>query len=258
MKTMRNALFFLILSASISAVKAGDCLTFKTSDGQTQSLEIGDGLELSVEGTSLTVGNVSFELANLSKMFFTESISVSETGWATYSSSRNLDYTSASGLTVYSAQFNDNAGTVSLAELSEAVPGGEGVIVSATSGVYYVPVAPAANVLSGNGLLGTCSSEVTAEGTNYYALASVDNNVGFCRVNSGVTILANKAYYIAKSGSQARYMITPETTAIEKLHTSVTDGDVYDLNGRKITKDKMQHGVYVVKTKNGTHKIAVK
>lgn len=255
---MRKAIFILMVLASISAANAGDCLTFKTSGGQTQSLEIGDGLELSVNGTTLTVGGASFELANLSKMFFTESVSVGETGWATYSSSKNLDYSSADGLTVYSAQFDDNDGTVSLTKLSEAVPGGEGVVVSATSGVYYVPVATAANALSDNGLIGTCSTAVTAEGTNYYALASVSDGVGFCQVSSGVAIPANKAYYIANSSSQARYMITTETTAIEETRLTVVDSDIYDLNGRKVTKSQMQRGVYVVKSKNGTHKIIVK
>ncbi len=34
--------------------------------------------------------------------------------------------------------------------------------------------------------------------------------------------------------------------------------DIYDLNGRKLTKDRLQNGVYVVKTKSGTYKIVVK
>lgn len=258
---MRKAIIFLLVIMSVTVAKAGDCLTFKTSDGQTHSVEIGDGLTLTVNGTTLTVGSTNFTLTDLEKMFFTESVSVGEMGWATYSSSKNLDYTAVSGLTVYSAQFDDNAGTVSLTELSEAVPGGEGVIVKGVNGDYYVPVATAANTLSDNGLTGTCSTEITAEGTNYYALAAVDNGVAFCQVSSGITIPANKAYYIANSGYQARYMITTETTAINNVQMSVHDSnatEVYDLNGRKVQKDQLRKGVYVIKTKSGNHKIAVK
>jgi len=243
----------LMLMLSMAVAKAGDCLTFQTSDGQTQSVEIGSGLTLALDGSTLTVGSISFTLADLDKMFFTECVSVGTTGWATYSSTKNLDY-AAGGLTAYSAQFDDNAGTVSLTELTEAVPGGEGVVVSGASGDYYVPVATAATELTDNGLLGTCSTAVTADGLNYYALGTTDSGVGFCRVNSGVEIPANKAYYVANSGNQARYLISSETTAIEKVATATDEGDdtIYDLQGRRV--DNPRRGIYI---KNGK-KVVIK
>ena len=246
---MKKSIITLMLTLSVSAAKADDFLTFQLSDSQTQSLAIGDRLEMAINGNTLTVGDVSFALTDLNKMFFTESVSVGETGWGTYSSTKCLDYTAVDGLTVYSAQFDDYAGTIVLTELTEAVPGGEGVVVSAASGHYYVPVVTAANALSDNDLIGTCSTAVTAEGTNYYALAQVgDSNVGFCRVASGEEIPVNKAYYVANSGNQARYLISTETTAIEKVPAATSNGDdaIYDLHGRRVTTPTK--GIYI---KNG-------
>lgn len=252
---MKKSIITLMLILSMSAAKADDCLTFQLTDDQTQSVAIGDGLQLAISGTTLTVGSVSFTLADLSKMFFTENVSVGETGWATYSSTKNLDYSAVDGLTVYSAQFNDNTGTVTLTELADAVPGGEGVVVKAVSGDYYVPVATAADALSGNDLSGTCSTAVTADGSNYYALAQVGNsNVGFCQVVSGAEIPVNKAYYVASSGNMARYLLSAETTAIENVPTATDEADdaIYDLNGRRVTTPTK--GIYI---KNGK-KIIIK
>jgi len=36
------------------------------------------------------------------------------------------------------------------------------------------------------------------------------------------------------------------------------DAEIYDLQGRKVSKDQMRHGIYVVKTKNGTFKVNMK
>lgn len=36
------------------------------------------------------------------------------------------------------------------------------------------------------------------------------------------------------------------------------DAEIYDLQGRRLSKDQMRHGIYVVKTKNGTFKVNMK
>ena len=36
------------------------------------------------------------------------------------------------------------------------------------------------------------------------------------------------------------------------------NADIYDLQGRKVTREQMKRGVYVIKTKNGTHKVNVR
>ena len=50
------------------------------------------------------------------------------------------------------------------------------------------------------------------------------------------------------------------TTGIEKITSATLDEaiDIYDLLGHKVTKEQMRKGVYIVKTKNKTHKMVVK
>ena len=36
------------------------------------------------------------------------------------------------------------------------------------------------------------------------------------------------------------------------------DTDIYDMHGRKVSKEQMRHGIYVMKTKQGTRKVSVK
>ena len=77
---------------------------------------------------------------------------------------------------------------------------------------------------------------------------------------SGTTLTAGSQSFTLSNLSKMYFSNSDETTGIETL--SVSDWneitDIYDLNGRKVSKDQMQRGVYVIKTKSGTHKIAVK
>ena len=77
---------------------------------------------------------------------------------------------------------------------------------------------------------------------------------------SGTTLTAGSQSFTLSNLSKMYFSSSDETTGIETL--SVSDWneitDIYDLNGRKVSKDQMQRGVYVIKTKSGTHKIAVK
>ena len=77
---------------------------------------------------------------------------------------------------------------------------------------------------------------------------------------SGTTLTAGSQSFTLSNLSKMYFSSSDETTGIETL--SVSDWneitDIYDLNGRKVSKDQMQRGVYVIKTTNGTHKIAVK
>lgn len=77
---------------------------------------------------------------------------------------------------------------------------------------------------------------------------------------SGTTLTAGSQTFTLSNLSKMYFSNTNESTGINTLTISdwneVTE--IYDLNGRKVTKDQMKRGVYVVKSKSGTHKIAVK
>ena len=68
--------FVLLLMALIGTLKVQadsfSYLTFETTDGEKVSVAVDESLDLSISGTTLTVGSQSFTLTNLSKMYFTE------------------------------------------------------------------------------------------------------------------------------------------------------------------------------------------
>ncbi|MBR6031094.1 MAG: hypothetical protein IKP36_03940 [Bacteroidaceae bacterium] len=68
--------FVLLLMALIGTLKVQadsfSYLTFETTDGEKASIAVDESQDLSISGTTLTVGSQSFTLTNLSKMYFTE------------------------------------------------------------------------------------------------------------------------------------------------------------------------------------------
>lgn len=60
--------------------------------------------------------------------------------------------------------------------------------------------------------------------------------------------------------SKMYFSTQSETTGIEGISSATIDDDavIYDLHGRRVTKAQMRHGIYVIKTKQGTRKVSVK
>ena len=78
---------------------------------------------------------------------------------------------------------------------------------------------------------------------------------------SGTTLTAGEQSFTLSNLSKMYFRKTDETSTDIKAITAddLNDiTDIYDLSGRKIAKEQMRQGVYVVKTTNGTYKIAVK
>ena len=76
---------------------------------------------------------------------------------------------------------------------------------------------------------------------------------------SGTTLTAGGQSFALTDLSKMYFSASDETTGIDTLTTHDWDEAVavYDLNGRKVEKDQAKKGVYIVKTKQGTHKIVV-
>ena len=81
----------------------------------------------------------------------------------------------------------------------------------------------------------------------------------------GATLKVGQETFNVSNLSKMYFSTTDETTgtpdAIDDVKTddgAWDDGEIYDLNGRKVTRDQMQKGVYIVKTKERTCKIVVK
>ena len=79
---------------------------------------------------------------------------------------------------------------------------------------------------------------------------------------SGTTLTAGSQKFTLSNLSKMYFSTSNETTGLSeelKVMSEEFATAIYDLQGRKVTKDEMRSGqVYIVKTKSGTHKIAVK
>lgn len=81
----------------------------------------------------------------------------------------------------------------------------------------------------------------------------------------GATLKVGQETFKMSNLSKMYFSTTDETTgtpdAIDDVKTddgAWDDGEIYDLNGRRVTRDQMRKGVYIVKTKERTCKIVVK
>ena len=81
----------------------------------------------------------------------------------------------------------------------------------------------------------------------------------------GATLKVGQETFKVSNLSKMYFSTTDETTgtpdAIDDVKTddgAWDDGEIYELNGRRVTRDQMRKGVYIVKTKERTCKIVVK
>ena len=78
---------------------------------------------------------------------------------------------------------------------------------------------------------------------------------------SGTTLTAGSRSFTLSNLSKMYFSTSDETTTgIEEITNAALDEatDIYDLQGHKVTKERMRKGVHIVKTKNRTYKIVVR
>ena len=79
---------------------------------------------------------------------------------------------------------------------------------------------------------------------------------------SGTTLTAGSQQFMLSNLSKMYFSTSDETTGIsDELRVNSEEfatATFYDLQGRKVDKSQLSKGVYIVKTKNRTYKMAVK
>ena len=79
---------------------------------------------------------------------------------------------------------------------------------------------------------------------------------------NGTTLTAGDQQFTITNLSKMYFSTSDEstTTGMEEITRATLDDatEIYDLQGRKVTKEQMRTGVYIVKTKDRTCKIVVK
>ena len=78
-------------------------------------------------------------------------------------------------------------------------------------------------------------------------------------LDNSTLVIGNETFALADL-SKMYFSTQSETTGIQEINSATTDeaADIYDLQGHKVTKAQMRHGIYVIKTKQGTRKVSVK
>ena len=115
-------------------------------------------------------------------------------------------------------------------------------------------------------MLMTAAISAQADGYTYLTFETTDGAKVSVEVSalsitiSGTTLTAGSQQFTLSNLNKMYFSNSDETTGIESITISTLDDDaeIYDLNGRKVAKDQLKKGVYVVKSNSGNHKIVVK
>lgn len=170
----------------------------------------------------------------------TETVSVSDAGYATYATKYNVEVPNDENVKVMTVKVNDDNSTITLYDVpaGKVIPANTGILVKAAQGNHdFVVTSKEDTKLENNSLIAATTDE-TSDGATYFALTKMDTKVGFAVVNKGVVIPAGKAYLnvpIAASGAKF-FGLDGEATGINSVKTAKADGAYYTLEGVKTTK----------------------
>lgn len=174
-------------------------------------------------------------------------------GYATFSSTYALDFSSVTGLKAYKATESDES-EVTMERIEGTVAANTGLVVKGSTAI--IPIVNEGDVHSDNMLYACDGSWTTLSksdtGTNY-VLSVQSGNVVFAPINSKpATLRAGTAYlYVPGAGSRALRMsfddLDSETTAISE-ELRVKNGEkanapVYNMQGQRV--ENPQRGLYI-------------
>lgn len=172
----------------------------------------------------------------------TETVSVSEAGYATYATTNNIVVPEGNDVKVMTVTVNEGNSTITRHEIpaKTVIPANTGILVKAAQGDYnFAVTSKDGDELPTNNLV-AATKAVTSDDAKYkyFALTKLsDGKVGFAVVKEGVNIPAGKAYLMVEKGSAAKFFgLDGEATGINSVKTAKADGAYYTLEGVKTTK----------------------
>lgn len=184
-----------------------------------------------------------------------ETVTVTSVGYATFSSDKSLDFTSAVKIKAYTAKISGN--TVNFTRIYQ-VPAGTGVLLWASGGATEdIPVSASAGLVDNDFKVAQYDmgrSDLNDGGTAY-VLGNGAYGIGFYQPGEGCVLPKGKCY-LQIWGGDARIFNMPgmETTGISatQVNSGATKSGIYNLNGQRI--GKLQKGLNIV----GGKKVIVK
>lgn len=170
----------------------------------------------------------------------TETVSVSDAGYATYATTNNVVVPSDKNVKVMTVKVNAEGTAIELNEVKAGtvIPGNTGFLVKAAAGKHdFVVTSEAGKELENNNLV-AATADVPSDGAKYFALTKIGDKVGFALVEKDVVIPAGKAYLEVTKGTAAAkfFGLDGEATGINSVKTAKADGAYYTLEGVKTTK----------------------
>ena len=169
----------------------------------------------------------------------TETVSVSNAGYATYVTTNNVVVPEDENVKVMTVKVNAEGTAIELNEVKAGteIPANTGILVKAAAGNHDFLVTSKEGAPLDNDLK-AAKDAVTSDGSTYFALTTLnDGKVGFAVVNKGVKIPAGKAYLKVPAPTTAKFFgLDGEATGINSVKTAKADGAYYTLEGVKTTK----------------------
>lgn len=170
----------------------------------------------------------------------TETVSVSDAGYATYATKYNVEVPENNDVKVMTVKVNAEGTAITLNEVEAGtvIPANTGILVKAPAGNCDFVVTSAEGTALANNDLIAATTDVPSDGAKFFALTKLGEKVGFALVANGVVIPAGKAYLEVTKGTAAAkfFGLDGEATGINSVKTAKADGAYYTLEGVKTTK----------------------
>ena len=169
----------------------------------------------------------------------TETVSVSDAGYATYATTNNIVVPNDENVKVMTVKVNDDNSTITLNDVpaGKVIPANTGILVKAPAGnCDFVVTSKEGKELENNSLV-AAKEAVTSDGATFFALTKIGDKVGFALVEKDVVIPAGKAYLEVPAATAAKFFsLDGEATGINSVKTAKADGAYYTLEGVNTTK----------------------
>jgi len=203
----------------------------------------------------------NFKIVDDASETLPETIKIGTSGYATYCSEYNLDFTNVDGIKAYIASsFDPKTGALTTTRVYN-VPAGEGMLLKGTAGESYdIPTTDDVNIVM-NLFKGTTAAFTlypTDNGkTNFVFTKGTSGKYGFYRFTGSVSMPSNKAWLqipsTALSNNTKGFSLIEEdeeVTGISDINIKDDSADnsaTFDLQGRRLV-NRPAHGLYI---KNG-------
>ena len=173
-----------------------------------------------------------------------------ETGFATFCSTKALDFSEVTTLKAYYAK-EVTQDTVRLIQVTGTVAAGTGLLLKGVT--TQIPVTDEAGTsYSGNLLQGVTEAAVSVNAANQYVLVVKNGTVKFADTASrAATVPAGKAYLAVAPDGSSRSLVfgfADETTAVRTVTTATaTPTAVFNLHGQRVVRPS--GGLFIVNGK---------